>query len=719
FGWFPQERYRDPAGQGWSTGDVLSGFRYRLDLALPARLQAAVGADWCEERLQGEQRIVRCGSQVPVRSIPLLLSDRWVRRTARADGIEITVLAQPDGDIFDRSATEAETFLQLVRGMLAFFGKSYGPYRLRRLIIAETPVSGMSMAADGMLLLTDLFWIYNATWLAWGIFDPVAEATLAHELAHLWWGIGVGADLDRHNWLSEAFAQYLSFRWMTSAHGARADTGLRPNGFVRWLVGSTSEIKLPRRQVEEQILPDYRYLVEDGRDGKISEPMARQKDLATLEALYYEKGYLVLRALELFMPEPTVRQVLREVHRRYAGEVATIDDFQRVAEEVSGVELDRLFAGWVHGTASGDYAVEDLKVFKIKSGGYRSRIAVRYRGSGALPVPLLVTDEEQRETVVIWDPVEGAGEVEVDTAAFPETIALDPQGLAPDTMRRNNFYPRQSTFSWLLARNDPEAYVVSLKPTRFSSFGTIGPAIGGNYLDDHQWWIGAGLGGSTGPLGDDDGSGESSGAGGEASDELATRLGAYAESAWRLSRSHALTAGAGASTAASGKARRYDAQGLLGWQYTRFSSPELGLSAPLLLPVLQLLVGAGPHWTRDEGSEPQEVASGELSLALLRDDTPTLGLSQRLSLTGGGYARDGLRRYGIARYDLAHLASLGRPSYLATQLAAGVQSSSTPSSWRFVPDLSPAAMVVGDPPRGAWMAQGSLRYTLPLLRQLR
>lgn len=720
FGWFPQERYWDPVRGAWSEGDVLCAFRHRLDLVVPEALMVAVGADWCAEARQGGERLSRCGSDVPVRSIPLLFSSRWVPRTAEVDGVQLTVLAQPDGDVFDRSATEAATFLELAAGILRFYNERFGPYRLHKLVIAESPQPGMSMAADGLLLLSDYFWIYNSTWVAWGIYDPVAEATLAHELAHLWWGIGVGADLDRANWLSEAFAQYLSFRYMTEIHGADADTLLRPNAFLRWVLGSAGEVKLPRRQVEEVILPDYRYLVEDGLDSPISAPASAQKDLGTASQLYYEKGYLVLRSLELFMPVQTVQAVLREAHRRHAGKVATIDDLQRVAEELSGVKLDRLFAGWVHGTASGDYAIERVQSTELPAGGgWRHEIALSYTGSGALPVPLQVTDRAGHVVQATWDPAEGSRTVRLDTPAPLRDAALDPQGLAPDVHRRNNFQPRRSSLSWLVARNDPEAYVYTVKPTRLSRFGTLGPALGGSYLDDHQWWVGAGLGGAISPLDGEEDGGALDPASGEA-DLVTMRLGAYAESSWRLGRANALLAGLGASTA-GGTSRRFDGRALLGWGHTVWTAPELGLSAPLLLPQLQLAVTAGPHYTRELGPDgaTEELASGELSLELLRDDSPTLGLIQRLTLTGGGHAPDGLATYGLARWDASQLSALGPLGYLTTRLAAGVQSESTPTSLRFVADLSPTAGLESTPARGGWMAQASLLYTLPLLRQLR
>ena len=553
FGWHPQERYWDPAREGWSEGEVLSSFRFSLELSVPRSFQIAVGADWYEEQEMDGLRVGRCGSEVPVRSIPLLVTDNMIRRTRKVGDIEVSALANPDWGIFDRSREEAEEFLDLVERILAYYTEHYGEYRYRRLVIAELPMSEVSMAADGMLLLSDIFWIYNHTWLAWGIFTPYAEVTLAHELAHLWWGIGIGTDFDRHNWLSEAFAQYLSISYMTATHGRDGVSALRPNWFVRWALGSIDDIKLPSRQVEEVIIPSYRDHVRFGLDGVISDPARKQEHLESLTMLYYEKGYLVLRALELFMPIETVELVLREMQKRYAGSVATIDDFQRVAQEVSGRDLGRLFGPWIHGRATADYVVDDVISTRI-SDGYEHEVRVRCEGDGPLPIRLRVVEESGHESWQDWDPVSGERSLQLTTASPIERVELDPLGLAPDLDRANNFHPRKMAFSMLMARNDPEAYVFCFKPTRFSRLGSLGPAIGGNYLDDHQWWIGAGIGGATSVWSKDAGSqgpglddSESKDSESKDSEQTSMRVGAYAESAWRLSRSQALLAGLGAS----------------------------------------------------------------------------------------------------------------------------------------------------------------------------
>ena len=50
--------------------------------------------------------------------------------------------------------------------------------------VVESPTTFVSMAADGLILLGDLLFPYDRTWIAWGLYAPIGEVVLAHELGH-------------------------------------------------------------------------------------------------------------------------------------------------------------------------------------------------------------------------------------------------------------------------------------------------------------------------------------------------------------------------------------------------------------------------------------------------------------------------------------------------------------------------------------------------------
>jgi aminopeptidase N len=61
----------------------------------------------------------------------------------------------------------------------------------------------------------------------------------------------------------------------------------------------------------------------------------------------YERGGLTLYALQVEVGDDTFTEILRTYFERFNGKSVTTDDFVDVAEELSGKDLDALFAAWL------------------------------------------------------------------------------------------------------------------------------------------------------------------------------------------------------------------------------------------------------------------------------------------------------------------------------------------------------------------------------------
>ncbi|NUU95214.1 hypothetical protein XO10_02785 [Marinitoga sp. 1135] len=86
--------------------------------------------------------------------------------------------------------------------------ENYGKLKYSHINVVQDPYPGMyGMAADGMFLLGDGFFT-TADLLLPGLTEPLTFYVVSHELAHLWFGIGVGVDFFDNNFMSEAFADY-------------------------------------------------------------------------------------------------------------------------------------------------------------------------------------------------------------------------------------------------------------------------------------------------------------------------------------------------------------------------------------------------------------------------------------------------------------------------------------------------------------------------------
>jgi aminopeptidase N len=150
------------------------------------------------------------------------------------------------------------------------------------------------------------------------------EFVVVHEAAHQWWYGLVGNDQVDEPWLDEALAQYSTLLYFEEVHGTRA----------------ASEV---RRRVFED---PHEELIEEGRDLPVGQPV-RAFSREEYGAVVYGKGPLLFQDLRDEVGEDVFRSILRTYLRAHLYGVATTDTLLAVAEEVSGRDLDSLFAEWI------------------------------------------------------------------------------------------------------------------------------------------------------------------------------------------------------------------------------------------------------------------------------------------------------------------------------------------------------------------------------------
>jgi aminopeptidase N len=180
-----------------------------------------------------------------------------------------------------------------------------------------------------------------------------APSIVAHELAHQWYGDSISPQRWKHLWLNEGFASYMESVYLAIP---RLDS-LYPGAAAANLRSRYLSAKEATGTLVLQDTTSVNYMFDPSR--------------------VYSKGAIVLHMLEYVVGKP----VFKEILKTYAADpavkygTAVTDDFQRVAESVSGLDLDTFFRQWVtNGTGYPTYAASSE--WTKMTGGYHVTVRV-------------------------------------------------------------------------------------------------------------------------------------------------------------------------------------------------------------------------------------------------------------------------------------------------------------------------------------------------------
>lgn len=281
---------------------------YEVSLTLPSTLTLAATGSVVSDSLNGDgQRVYRIIGG-PFRQFAWVASESYLVAETTACGVSVRSYYLPG----DESAGQAA--LTLAAASLRVYYDAFGPYPFPEMTVAAAPLAHFGMEYPGLNLIgLDLYRDKRAE----------LENRLAHEIAHQWWYAQVGNDQVNTPWLDEGLAEYSIATYYRQVFGeARANTLVNQ----RWLV-------------------PYQTAVENGYDAVVNQPSSAFG--REYEVMVYAKAALFFDAVRQEVGPDTYKAILGEYIRRYRWRIATPDDFLRVAESVSGQDLDRIHNRWI------------------------------------------------------------------------------------------------------------------------------------------------------------------------------------------------------------------------------------------------------------------------------------------------------------------------------------------------------------------------------------
>ena len=263
------------------------------------------------------------------------------------NGVILNFYYKNDPEIIENWKNLQEKTAQL----LSYFNKHIGDYPYKQYSVIQGGDGGMEYAMctliTGKRKLESLIGV------------------TAHELAHTWFQFLLATNESKHEWMDEGFTSYISNLAMNEIMKEGKDN---PNS---------------------NSYRGYSYIATSGKE----QPQSTQADRYTTNTGYsiaaYSKGAVFLSQLEYVIGKDNLNKTLLRYYKEWAFKHPTPNDFIRVAEKVSGAELDWYLTDWTQTTNTIDYGIKNIVSEKEKT-----TITIERIGLMPMPIDIKVTYED-------------------------------------------------------------------------------------------------------------------------------------------------------------------------------------------------------------------------------------------------------------------------------------------------------------------------------------
>ena len=187
----------------------------------------------------------------------------------------------------------------------------------------------------------------------------------AHELAHTWFQFLLATNESKHEWMDEGFTSYISNMAMNELMEEEKEN---PNA------GSYRS---------------YNYIANSNKE----QPQTTQADRYSTNMGYgiaaYSKGAVFLSQLGYVIGKENLDKTLLRYYKEWSFKHPTPNDFIRVAEKVSGAELDWYLMDWTQTTNTIDYGIKE-----VLSKDTETKLSLERLGLMPMPIDISVTYED-------------------------------------------------------------------------------------------------------------------------------------------------------------------------------------------------------------------------------------------------------------------------------------------------------------------------------------
>ncbi|MDB9793917.1 M1 family metallopeptidase [Flavobacteriaceae bacterium] len=334
---------------------------------------------------------------------------------ADPDFIHDVVKGPNDVDLHFLYKTNQENWRKLQPhsiGLMKYFNENIGEYPWKQYSVIQGGDGGMEYAMSTLITGGEQY--------------SRLLGTTSHEMAHAWFQHILANNEAKHAWMDEGFASYIDVLAENSVLG-----------------------KTPQNPFKRSY-ESYRRLANSG----VEQPQTTHSDRYNYNFAYsvsaYSKGSVFLSQLGYIVGPKTLKKILKRYFNEFKFKHPTPNDFKRVAEKVSDLELEWYLNDWTRTAEKIDYAVTYLE----------GKVVLERKGLIPMPIELVVTfrDETKKHYYIPTDLMRGVKkELSSSFEKLPSwgwaspfytfplqkeaiKIEIDPSGLLADVDLKNNLY---------------------------------------------------------------------------------------------------------------------------------------------------------------------------------------------------------------------------------------------------------------------------------------
>jgi aminopeptidase N len=315
--WYPILRVYEASGwhkdlaPAWGDQVFSETALYTVNITAPKSWVLVASGSVIGQKTNADGTVTQSYRTGPMRDFYIIASEQFQKLSAQVGETTVNSYYLP------ADKTYGEQTLQFAKDAFSTFSQRFGTYPFVEFDVVESATMAGGIEYPGLVIITDRYYKTTAQ-------PGRLEFVVVHEVAHQWWYSLVGNDQVRHPWVDEALANYSAIVYFETIRGQSYASSL----------------------LQQVLRAPYEDAVRNGRDAVVDQPVAAFTT-QTYGPIVYDKGALFFDALRQKVGDDVFFKIMQEYFRQYEYKIADGPDFLRIAEQVSGQDLQALYQEWI------------------------------------------------------------------------------------------------------------------------------------------------------------------------------------------------------------------------------------------------------------------------------------------------------------------------------------------------------------------------------------